>query len=235
MVQQSYSASLLAHLAALVGDLTLVERFTPASRPAGIPGPLGESLDAFMLRAWMGECAELESLRTVSESRAEAVLSPAEFASALARWFHPAYRDAVPCLTPTVLQEFEPQIPIDRAYAAIAAGDFAEARSVLAKVRAERPGASSAAMSWDYLFTEAWALAQAGDSVAARTLLGSALDAIADMNGFTLQYVRQASGLRRGLLLLRDLCEGAEVSDRIAQWAIRADALVQPNERGGGT
>ncbi len=232
--QPADAGVLLAPLAALIGDLSQLEKFAAPSARADIPVSLLEPLDAFQHRAWSGACEELDSLRTTIEQRARSLFSPSELPIARAALLTDPYRDAVPCLGPAVVAEFEPRIPLERAYRAMSAANYAEARRLLEGAHAARGGASNAAVSWDFLFMESWALAQAGDSAGARARLAGALDDIASMNGYTLDLIAQAAGLRRGLLLLRKLCEGAEVNESTARWASRADAFLQRQTQGDG-
>ncbi len=197
----------LAPLAALIGDLDATRRFSRLGRSvdATLPSALADSLFEFRLRAELGLCSGLDARKdAIHALLAQSVPVPRQAAVRNERLLA-VYRNAVPCLGPTALDGFAPLIPTDSAYARLAAGDLLGARRILQAARAGRSGATSASVTWDHLYAESWALANAGDSATARAQLQGAIDDIASMSMYTLDFTAQAAGLRRGLALLDSL------------------------------
>jgi serine/threonine-protein kinase len=228
------SRTSLAPLAALLGESRTVLQFSPPMRLSQLPTAMVEPLHRFNHLMWMGECTELQRARAVLESRASAAIAPAERAAWRARWLQPVYRFAAPCLGVDVVAEFDRLLPLDHAYAAIAAGDLAAARRYLREARATRSGASSGGAAWDYLYVESWTWVQAGDTAAAYSQLVAALDDMASMSTFTLDFVPQAAGLRRAMMLLQELERSGVQDEGVTRWATRARALTQRTTQGGG-
>src|SRR5207248_2330477 len=139
-----------------------------------------------------------------------------------ARVLRPAYRDAVPCLGPDIMNGLEPDVPLDHVYRALARHDYASARALLATVRERRVGADIASITWDFLFAESWALTRAGDTTTARQQLADAMNSLANMNIYTLSEVSQAAGLRRSVDLLQTITTG-DAAGRV--WRERRSAL----------
>jgi hypothetical protein len=214
-------------LAALLGDVTRAEQLlVPAGSDASLPTVLVDSLQRFRLRAVLGACEGLTHSRDRIEQAVSRAFAPAERAVQRDRLLLPVYRDAVPCLGPALLRGFTPGPPIDEAYQALAAGDHIKARRVLAMVRDRRAGADVAAVTWDFMFAEAWALTEAGDAPTARQQILTALSDLGAMNPFTLDFPAQAAGLRRSIELLQRIDPG-DAAGRV--WQTRWSALATPN------
>jgi hypothetical protein len=119
------------------------------------------------------------------------------------------------------MQEFSVTSPVDRAYQKLGAGQRSEAVRIIERLLLERATATRAAVTWDAIFSESWTLLQAGDTLAARAHLLSALTNIGGMNHYTVEQPAQAAGLRRGLLLLRQIGVGSAASNAEQQWMQR--------------
>ncbi len=218
----------LAPLAALIGATREAEAFSmpdPEKDPT-IPAALGDSIAAFRLRANVGLCENLLDNRTRLDSMFSRQFTPAEQPEQRERFLHPAYRDAVPCLGPQVVEEFAPQILLDRVYHLLFRGDSASARRLLTQLRVSRSGATISAITWDVLFAESWALVQAGDTSVARVQLVSAFNGAADMSTFTLSETPQAAGFRRALQLLDRLSPSSGGRAGVSMWTRHLRALV---------
>ena len=195
----------LAPLAALVGNVAKGDALwtNDGDRTvAALSAALADSLRGFRVRAVSGECKELEERRRALERAFVVAFAPAELSAQREQLLLPAYRDAVPCLGPSVIAEFAPTRPMDSVFHALAARDVPRARRLLASLRGNRAGVNIAAISWDHLYVESWALMQAGEGAVAREQLAAALGDLASMSGYTLSVTLQAAGLRRGLGLL---------------------------------
>ena len=205
--QNTPSAPTLAPLAAFVGDLPATRRLSQMGRSVSpnIPAAVADSLFEFQLRAHLGVCDGLSERKAAIDSLFDRSVPKAQHAELRSSMLLAAYRSAVPCLGPSAIAGFPPQLPLDSAIARLAARDAPAARRILDQVRARRTGATNSTISWDYLFVESWALAAAGDSAAARAQLRSAVDDIASMSMYSLDFIAQAAGLRRGLALLDSL------------------------------
>ncbi len=218
----------LAPLAALLGDVALATQLSAGKGDASVtlPSAVSDSLNAFFVQATIGECRGLEARRTELDRFFRSSVAIAELEEQRARWLRPVYRSAVPCLGPDVLKDFAPILPLDSAFVALAVGNRKEARRVLDALRASREGATFSTISWDYLFAESWALAQAADTVNAKAQLIGALEDIASMSMYTLHELPQAAGLRRGMLLLRDIA--AQTTSRGSErlWVMKTQSLT---------
>ncbi len=219
----------LAPLAGFLGDVPLAARLGAGDNDVAeaLPTSLVDSLKSFSLNATIGICAGLAEQRKELDRLFNGIIAAAELNAQRAARLGSLYRLAVPCLGPEIRSEFTPTLPLDSAFVALAAGNRAEARRVLGDLRANRRGATFATISWDFLFAESWALVQAGDTAIARAQLVGALDDISSMSLYTLDQMAQAAGLRRGLLLLRDITSakgGASGSEK--QWVERARDLT---------
>jgi len=228
----------LAPLAALRGDLAGALRWSPrdSSMHLVLRTELTEMVTDFTVRALLDACSGLEDRRQRMDDKFRATVAPAERELQWQRWMYPAYRAAIPCLNPVVLAGVAPLLPLDSVHAAIAGGDRPLARHLLQDLRARREGATSSTLTWDYLFAESWALAEAGDSLEARKQLTSALEDIGNMSSYTLSELAQAAGLRRGILLLRALAgtRARYVSPVESLWVSKSAALTREanNQRG---
>lgn len=220
----------LAPLAALIGDDSTTRAFYPLDRErdSGLPAILSDSLNIFWLRAQIGDCLNLHIARMNLDSLFTTRLPAAELAGQRQSRLRAPYRDAVPCLGPALLREFQPTNPLEETYAALAAGDAPRARIVLNGLSKRRAGATMAAFTWDYLYAEAWARRAAGDTTGAQGLVLSALADIENMSMSTLEEVPQAASFRRALLLLRDMQTDSDVNSPGARWAAKAALLGSP-------
>lgn len=218
----------LAPLAALIADVRAAERLAipDTERVTEIPSAVSDSVAAFRLRAVMGECDELAKQAAGLEALFAAKFTPQELVSRRVALLQPAYRDAVPCLTPKVLAPFAPSIELDRIFSALNAGNRDVANRMLREIRASRKGATIGSITWDHLYPEAWATLQAGDTVTAREELGRALTDVSNMSVFTLSQIAQASGLRRGLELLAALTPPDAKNSQLRLLASRYGELV---------
>ena len=219
----------LGALAAFAGDTALSTAFSRnlADDYTGLSLGVAELLHRFQSSAVQGVCAGLAEQMIAIENQLKNSSSTSELDSLRQRWLRPAYRNAVPCLSVRFTGGFSPKVPLDFVFAAIAKGDRKAARAMLDDLQASRKGASLSALSWDYLYTESWALAEAGDTAHARTQLTGALDDIASMSMYTFDLVPQAAGLRRAILLLRDISpKSGTVSSTESKWVQRANALL---------
>ncbi len=219
----------LAPLAGFLGDVALAARLSAGDNDVAeaLPTSLVDSLKSFGLYATLGICTGLAEQQKELDRLFNSSIAAAELNVQRAARLGSLYRLAVPCLGPGIRSEFTPSLPLDFAFVALAAGNRAEARRVLGDLRANRTGATFATISWDFLFAESWALVQAGDTANARAQLVGALDDIASMSLYTLDQMAQAAGLRRGLLLLRDISsakDGASGSEK--RWVERARELT---------
>jgi hypothetical protein len=219
----------LAPLAALRGDVAGALRWSPrdSSMNLVLRTELTEMVTDFTVRALLDSCSELEDRRKRMDDKFRATVAPAERELQSQRWLYPAYRAAIPCLRSAALASVVPILPLDSVHAAIASGDRPLARRLLQDLRARREGATSSTLTWDYLFAESWALAEAGDSLEARKQLTSALEDIGNMSGYTLSELAQAAGLRRGIVLLRELAgtRARYVSPVESLWVSKSAAL----------
>jgi tetratricopeptide (TPR) repeat protein len=225
----------LAPLAALVGDVARTEELAAVGElEPSIGSPeLAREIRAFEIRAISGACDGLDTLRERLEGRLRVAFAPAELRSQRAAILAPIYRDAVPCLGPSILGEFPATRPIDSVFRSMAVGDTVQAVRLLATLRQRRVGANAASVTWDYLFVESWALAHVGDGKMARAQLATALSDLANMSVYTLDQVAQAAGLRRALGLMAQLEQeaGASGGDAAARWASQSRLLSPTPER----
>ncbi|MCC6241460.1 MAG: hypothetical protein IT353_01410, partial [Gemmatimonadaceae bacterium] len=229
--------TLVAPLAALVGDLPRLRAYASDLRSEyePLPSVLADTLLSFRLNAVHGSCNSLAAQRNNLETAFRSGVASAEQPAFQQTWLLPVLRRAVPCLGPGALDGVSPRTPLDSVVVAVAKGNVVGARQALAEVRARREGASVGTLTWDYLFEESWALLLVGDTVTARIQLADALANISTMSQFTLDHVDHASGLRRGILLLRDLStrppSGRERVDVERVWRLHGDVLVQRQNR----
>jgi len=218
----------LAPLAALVGDLPRALALSASDESNAQLSPvLAQARRDFRLRAVLGMCDGLGEAKESLVRAFAAAVAPAERAKQQQQWIRPVLRAAVPCLGPSVIGDGAPDGPLETAYQALASGDQRVARRTLRDLQTRRSGATASLLTWDWLFPESGALVQAGDSVGAKMRLIEALADIGSLNYFTLDETAQAAGLRRGILLLRDLVmrTGARVGSLEGQWVERAAAL----------
>ena len=198
----------LAPLAVFVGDLntalTLVNR--ASTRIAELPAALSDSLRGIELRAAFGPpCAGLREKLAWLDSQFVDLVSKVNLSAARQRWLLPLARSAAPCVGTSIMTPFSSAFPLDRAYAAIAAGRPAAAREALLSLRRGRRGASPGEVSWDFVYAEAWAATQLGDTAGARRQVESAWRDIGSMSIYTLDEVTLAGGLRRAMELYESI------------------------------
>jgi serine/threonine-protein kinase len=228
------SGVLLAPLAALIGEQSLAERLARLDRQvdASIPAEIGDSIRAFRLRATLGSCDGLERQRTTIEQLFRVRFTPAELGAARVRLLQDGFREAIPCLGPSLAREFVAVNPLDTAYIMLANGDRAAARESLARLRSRRTGATIGAITWEMIFVESWALLQAGDSAVARSRLVGAFDDLANMSMYTLDHVAQAAGLRRALSLLDSIRINGNHDGAVQKWSERGKVLTRARPGG---
>jgi hypothetical protein len=190
-----------------------------------LPASLADSLRRFQVRAVLGDCAELERRRQSLEQAVAVAFSPAELSAQREKLLLPAYRAAVPCVGPSIIAEFKPTRPMDSVYRALAMHDIATAKRLLSSLRQNRAGVNVAAISWDHLFAESWALLQVGETDAAREQLTDALADLASMSGYTLSESAQAAGLRRSLNLLVSAAAAGVSAQQLQRWSAQLSAL----------
>jgi len=202
--RESRTRATLAPLAALVGDVAKGESLAVDENSGStvLPALLADSLRRFRVRAVSGRCEGLDARRQELERMFAVSFAPAELKTQREQLLLPVYREAITCIGPSLTAEFRPTRPMDSVFQALAANDLIRARRLLASLRQNRAGVNIGAVSWDHLFVESWALAQAGDTATARDQLAAASADLASMSGFTLSETSQAAGLRRGLGLL---------------------------------
>lgn len=189
-------------LAALIGDFAWIRRQRPEPISGGqLPLALDEALARLMVLAQIGDCEGARRTRA-DVDRLLGTVAPAQRSEVANTWLRSALRSAVPCLGAKALLDHVPVAPMDSVYRALAIGDDRRARRALAAVRQRRTGANVAALTWDYIFAEAWTLAATGDSSAAVAHLVAGLDDLAGMSIYTIEDPGQAAGLRRALALL---------------------------------
>jgi serine/threonine-protein kinase len=202
---------LLAPLAAFAGEQAVLRETLDAgeqARPLPIRAPLRNSYASALL----GDCVGLRADYDVLERALDAAYPQTQRTAERRAILVPVLRLAVPCFGPEPLRAFNPSSsPLDSVHLALARRDRDGARRQLATLRRRRAGAVTAAMSWDYIFAESWALQTAGDSVAAIRQIVTGLDGLSSMSVYTLDQVEYAAGLRRSILLLSDLIEYASV------------------------
>jgi len=225
----------LAALAALSSDreslrLSLQQRYQDL--PAGVRDPM---LDWYVM-AVLGECDGMTDAQQRAEAAMTGSYAEAELGLARERVVLPVLRLSVPCLGVGALRAVAPaSTPLDPVYLALAAENRDRARSLLLAVRQRRTGATTAAISWDYLYAESWISAQLGDSALAISQIVAGLDDLALMSSNTVEDPEAAAGLRRSILLLRELVSSppsgkpARAVDRsIARWVRIASTLTPP-------
>ncbi|MCU0650275.1 MAG: hypothetical protein MUF00_19985 [Gemmatimonadaceae bacterium] len=189
-------------VAALLGDTAWLRGQQPTPVSGGrLPVALDEALARLTLSGQTGDCEETSRARDEAE-RLLVTVAPAQRREVADTWLRSALRIAVPCLGPAVLRAYTPVAPMDSVYRALADGDRRRARLALEHVQQRRKGASTAALTWDYIYAEAWALAATGDTTAAIAHVTAALDDIAGMSLYTIEDPGQSAGLRRALALL---------------------------------
>jgi len=210
----------LAALAAFTGDSPRAESMLIPSEEYGstLPRALADSLALFSLRAELGVCVGLKErqLRLVQLFRQQN--SPADVEPQLKQWLPDAYLAAVPCLGVSLSEEFESPFPLQRVYRMLHAGNRNTARLLLDSLNKARRGAIGASITWDAIYREAWAYVEAGDTASAQRQLTEALDNLALMSVHTLDRPAQAAGVRRGLLLLRNITERRDTSTMMSRW-----------------
>ncbi len=221
--------SIIAALAAFAGDTVHATQFSRnlIEEYESLPLVLADLLHSLESAAVQGACENISEQFALVESHFRNTFAPAELDSLRGRWLRRAYRSAVPCLGVKSNGGFSPEIPLDFIYAALARGDRKTALTIIRDMQVSRAGASLSALSWDYLYAESWALAQAGDTAQARTQLTGALEGLASMSMYTFDLVPQAAGLRRSILLLRDISPTVgTISAAEKKWVQRANALI---------
>lgn len=217
---------LLAPLAVFVGqtDVATQVGYSDDYAPR-IQADLAREVFRFHVRALVNDCEGLQQARDQVlgnfDNRVPAANKPQLRDSIL----KPMLRAAIPCLGPDVLKDFAPQLPIDRAYAALRRGDTTGARRILRAQREGRSGVDLASMTRDYIWAETWAWFQVGDSVTARAQLINPLEYLSSLSVSTLDQIPQAAGLRNALLLTARLANAGDTTAAIRKWGKRAAVL----------
>jgi tetratricopeptide (TPR) repeat protein len=225
--------AILAPLAALVGDTVLVFAERPPASSGNVPATVAQAAHRLGLLATTGQCSALAVAERDLRQAYLASVSPADSAEVARRVVAPVLRLVVPCTGVASASALRAESRLDQAVLALARGEQEEARRALRRLRQERNGASSGLVTWDYVFLEAWAWVQAGDSARARTDLAAALADIASMSGYTLDFVAQAAGLRRALFLLDSLEQRLIIgSDAGFRWSQRAPEFFRSHSQG---
>lgn len=218
--------STIAPLAALIGNASFVLAGATSAGLGGLSQPLADSIEHFRTRATIGDCQALNASAEKLESLFRASVAARDQSRERERWLQPAYVAAAPCLGTARLREFTPTNPVERALHRLDAGDTQGALSILTAMQNQRGGATAAAVTWDYLFLQAWALDRAGSAESARRLILAALDDLSNISPYTLEEVAQAAGLRRSLWLLRTLDARMAVN---SAWSAKSSVLFPRN------
>lgn len=235
--QRLASPMVLSSLAALVGDRASLRRWMrPDSLMRQEIGAMAaDSLVAFETVSLLGECEAVRRERPHLDSVLLRSASSAALPSLRARWLPRLLRLAAPCLGARAMAGLPRSDGFDFVLEALSRDDTAGARGQLFRLRSERAGATTSAVTWDRQYQEAWAWLQVGDRALAAVRLTDALDGLAEMSASTLLLPAQASGLRQSLLLVRQLADSSGVRgsrarlpvERLEFWAertIRPDA-----------
>jgi tetratricopeptide (TPR) repeat protein len=234
----------LAGLAALTGRLTLTQHLIhPASILAGSYdlGPLPN--DAVMniatrlfVLAALGVCSEdLERLAAELDSLLESYVPSPPQAPLREALTQRSWSMAVPCSPTFALRIKSSTDQLVRMQQALARSQTSVVRAQfysLAKLREnDRPGD----VSPDAMYQEAWLLAAIGDTAAAIRKLDLSLSALPTLGNLILDYVPQAAGLVRAMILRADLAESRGDVPTARKWSravsilwANADPLLQP-------
>jgi serine/threonine protein kinase/tetratricopeptide (TPR) repeat protein len=217
----------LVPLAALVSDY---ERAAALGLPdltidPRLPLEVRDSLGGFALRADFGNCEHLTEHQRALDSVFARQFNRAELRVQRETLLHRTYFGAVQCLGAGAMEDFKPDGDMEGVYRALSDGDLAKARAGLAAIQRERANSSSASITWDATFREAWALSQIADTSNAEKRIADALGNIANISPFTLNFTDQASGLRRSVELLAEFVKRGRKAPAIRKWAAHAAEL----------
>ncbi len=218
----------LVSLAVLLDRTTLAEKLAlpDPNKDPNIPAVLADSIAAFALRATSGACDGLADARIALEKMLGGQLTPKEIDAQRERLLADPYLFAVPCIGLPLAREFDATLPIHKIYRALDAGRTAEALALLDSLHRGRRGATRASVTWEAIYSEAWATAKAGNPAGARAQLTEALENIANMSPFTLDQPAQAAGLRRGLALLVSLTDSSADPAAYKRWSRLSNDLT---------
>jgi tRNA A-37 threonylcarbamoyl transferase component Bud32/tetratricopeptide (TPR) repeat protein len=210
--------AILSPIAAFAGDRRHLLEYLETGenlRPAVVRAPLRDVSVAILT----GDCQRVRADFRRLDSAVNSAYARAQARAERAAVLVPVLRLAVPCLGPEPLTEFNPtSAPLDSVHLALARGDRSGALAQLSALRTRRSGAITAAISWDYLYAEAWATRAAGDTAGAMRQILAGLDGLASMNRYTLDVVEHAAGIRLAIRMLGDFVRTAKhpLSDTIA-------------------
>lgn len=234
----------LAGLAALTGRLDLTQHLlTPASILAGSYdlGPLPNNAvmsvaTSLFVRAALGACSEdLDGLAAQLDSLFESYVPPPQQRPLREALTQRSWSMAVPCRPAFALRVKSPADQLLRMQLAFARSQRSVVRAQLDSLAKLREDARPGDVSPDAMYQEAWLLAAIGDTTAAIRKLDLSLSALPTLGNSILDYVPQAAGLVRAMILRADLAAmrgdmtTAEKWSRAAStlWA-NADPSLQP-------
>ncbi len=224
----------LAGLAALTGRMTLTQHLIhPASILAGSYdlGPLPNdavmsiATHLFVLAA-LGACSEdLDHLAGQLDSLLESYVPSPQQQPLRGALTQRSWSMAVPCRPTYALRVKSPTDQLLRMQQALARSQTSVVRAQfdsLARLREnDRPGD----VSPDAMYQEAWLLAAAGDTTAAIRKLDLSLSALPTLGNSILDYVPQAAGLVRAMILRADLAQSRGDVTTARKWSRAASIL----------
>ncbi|MGH7652229.1 MAG: protein kinase domain-containing protein [Gemmatimonadaceae bacterium] len=237
----------LSGLAALTGRLSLTQRLLPPTSVlsgsvdrSATPSDaaMGAATDLFV-RAALGSCNEdMERIAGRVDSLVEIYVAQSQQESVRGALTEQAWSMAVPCRPTFALRVKSPVDRLLRMQQAFARGQLSIVRAqfdTLAKLREnDRPGD----VSPDVTYQEAWLLAAMGDTAGAVRKLDLSLGALPTMRNTLLDYVPQAAGLVRAMILRANLAQATNDTIAARRWAAavatlwsRADSPLQPTVR----
>jgi hypothetical protein len=235
----------LSGLAALTGKLSLTERLLPPTsilsgsvdRSATTPNNAVMSrAAALFVRAALGSCSEdMERIAASVDSLVESYVAQSQQPSVRGAITEQAWSMAVPCRATFALRIKSPVDRLVRMQQAFARGQLSLLRAQFDTLARLRENDRAGDVSPDVTYQEAWLLAAVGDTTAAIRKLDLSLGALPTMRNTLLDYVAQAGGLVRAMILRADLAQAKHDTLAAKKWAgaasilwAGADAPLQP-------